>query len=352
LETSSKNKRNNFFPSINQIKLFILEHGIYVFLVLLILLSSILSPTFFKLDNILNMLRSAAVLGIVSIGQTYVIIGGGADLSVGATMGTVAIMISEITKGENNNVAVGILACLLVGVIIGLINGLLITKRNMPPLVVSLGMAILVEGTRLAYTQGIISGRPAPFIRELAKIHGIFPVPLLIMVVFFAIASIILNHSPFGRKLFAVGGNPEAAKYSGIKVDKTVIISYMISGFFAALAGLVLSGYIGYGDRYLGTGFNMDSVAATIVGGTSFEGGKGGIGGTIVGVAIMTILFNITLMLGLPINVQLIVKGLIIIAAVLMYSIMQTSAMGSNITGASSLLSIIKPKKKIRKERK
>ena len=316
---SEKRKRFNF----DRTRSWIAGHGIYLALAILVLISVILSPAFFKLSNLLNVLRAAAVLGIVSIGQTFVILGGGIDLSVGATMGTVAIAISEITRGSDQNVLIGILACLGIGLLIGLANGLLITKRNVPPFVVTLGMLIFVEGARLAYTKGIISGRPAPFIRQLAVVHGAVPVPLILLAVLVFISAIVLYRTPFGRRLYAVGGNREAARFAGIRVDRIIIATYLISGLFAAIAGLVLSGYIGYGDRYLGRGFDMDSIGATVIGGTTFAGGVGGIGGTIVGVLLLTTLFNIVLILGLPVEVQLVIKGIVIIAAVLMYSALQ-----------------------------
>ncbi|OGO28810.1 MAG: hypothetical protein A2Z16_12375 [Chloroflexi bacterium RBG_16_54_18] len=298
-------------------------HGIYLALVILVFISVLLSPAFFTVSNLLNVLRAAAVLGIVSIGQTFVILGGGIDLSVGATMGTVAIAISEITRGSDDNVIIGILVCLGIGLLIGLANGLLITKRNVPPFVVTLGMLIFVEGARLAYTKGIISGRPAPFIRSLAIVHGALPTPLILLAVLILISAIILYRTPFGRRLYAVGGNREAARFTGIRVDRVIIATYLISGLFAAIAGLVLSGYIGYGDRYLGRGFDMDSIGATVIGGTTFAGGVGGIGGTIVGVLMLTSLFNIVLILGLPVEVQLLIKGFVIIGAVLMYTVLQ-----------------------------
>ena len=337
-------------------------HGIYLALVILVFISVLLSPAFFTVSNLLNVLRAAAVLGIVSIGQTFVILGGGIDLSigsmmaltsvvaasqmkgqseevgvslsynsdyygidlsVGATMGTVAIAISEITRGSDDNVLIGILVCLGIGLLIGLANGLLITKRNVPPFVVTLGMLIFVEGARLAYTKGIISGRPAPFIRSLAIVHGALPTPLILLAVLILISAIILYRTPFGRRLYAVGGNREAARFTGIRVDRVIIATYLISGLFAAIAGLVLSGYIGYGDRYLGRGFDMDSIGATVIGGTTFAGGVGGIGGTIVGVLMLTSLFNIVLILGLPVEVQLLIKGFVIIGAVLMYTVLQ-----------------------------
>lgn len=301
--------------------LFLEKWGIYIALLVVVVISAALSPAFYKPSNILNVLRAAAVLGIVSIGQTYVILGGGLDLSVGATMGTVAIAISEITRGKDDMVVPGILACLAIGVVIGLLNGLLIVKRNIPPFVATLGMLIFVEGARFAYTQGIISGRPAPFIRELAAIYGWIPVPVVILAALGVFAAIVLYRSPFGRALYATGGNRTAARFSGINVDRVTILTYVLCGLFAAIAGLVFSGYIGYGDRYLGRGFDLDSIGATIVGGTSFAGGRGGIMGTIAGVLLITSLFNIVLILNLPIQLQLVVKGLVIIGAVTVYSI-------------------------------
>lgn len=302
---------------------FLEARGVYVALIVVILISAILSPSFFKFFNILNVLRAAAVLGIVSIGQTLVILGGGIDLSVGATMGTVAIFISELTGGKDDNVVVAMLVCLLIGVAVGWGNGLLITKRNIPPFVATLGMLIFVEGLRFAYTKGIISGRPAPFVRVLASIIGPIPIPVVIMVVLAVIVGVMLKKTPFGRQLYATGGNREAARFSGINVDRVTITTYVLCGLFAAIAGLLLSGYIGYADRYLGRGFDLDSIAAVVVGGTSFVGGRGGIGGTIAGVLLLTALFNIVFMLNLQVHYQLIIKGLVIIGAVMVYS-MQT----------------------------
>jgi len=299
---------------------FLEKRGVYVALVVVLLISALLSPAFFKFSNVLNVLRAAAVLGIVSIGQTMVILGGGIDLSVGGVMGTVAIFISEFTGGSDENVAIAIAACLLIGVVIGWINGLLITKRNIPPFVATLGMLIFVEGVRFAYTRGVISGRPAPFVRVLASIIGPIPIPVVIMVALAVIVGVILKKTAFGRQLYATGGNREAARFSGINVMRVSTITYVLCGLFAAVAGLLLSGYIGYGDRYLGRGFDLDSIAAVVVGGTSFAGGRGGIGGTIAGVLLLTALFNIVLILNLEVHYQLILKGIVIIGAVMAYS--------------------------------
>lgn len=306
------------------ISTFLQTRGVYVALVVVVLISASLSPAFFKFSNVLNVLRAAAVLGIVSMGQTLVILGGGIDLSVGAVMGTVAITVSEITGGQNHHVTLAILACLGIGAAVGLLNGLLITKRNIPPFVATLGMLIFVEGARLAWTRGIISGRPAPFIRSLAAIVGPIPIPVVIMAILAVLVGVFLRKAPFGRQLYATGGNREAARFSGINVDRISIATYVLCGLFAATAGLVLSGYIGYADRYLGRGFDLDSIGAVVLGGTSFAGGRGGIGGTIAGVLLLTALVNIVLILNLQVHYQLIVKGAVIIGAVMLYSVRTT----------------------------
>ena len=318
--TSSRTTRHSQVTTTRSLSTFLETRGVFIALVLAILISALLSPAFYKFSNVLNILRAAAVLGIVSIGQTMVILGGGIDLSVGAIMGTVAIAVSEITGGKDDSVAVAIVACLAIGAVVGLLNGLLITKRNIPPFVATLGMLIFVEGARFAWTRGIISGRPAPFVRVLASIIGPIPVPVVIVVVLAVAVWLLLKKTAFGRQLYAAGGNREAARFSGINVQRISIATYVLCGLFAAVAGLILSGYIGYADRYLGRGFDLDSIGAVVVGGTSFAGGRGGIGGTIAGVLLLTTMFNIVLILNLQVHFQLIVKGAVIIGAVILYS--------------------------------
>ena len=183
---------------------FLERYGIYVALALVVLISALISPAFFKFSNLLNVLRAAAVLGIVSLGQTMVILGGGIDLSVGAVMGTVAIFISEFTGGANDNVVWAMAACLGMGGLVGWLNGLLVTKRNIPPFVCTLGMLIFVEGCRFAYTAGVISGRPAPFVRQLAAIIGPVPIPVVIFIVLALGAWLLLKKTTFGRHLYAI----------------------------------------------------------------------------------------------------------------------------------------------------
>jgi ribose transport system permease protein len=301
--------------------LFLETYGIYIALVIVLLVAAIIAPAFYQPNNIFNVLRQASMLGIVSIGQTLVILGAGIDLSVGAVMGLAMIIASDVSGGENDLIVLAVLLAFAAGGLVGLINGLLVTKRNVPPFVATLGMLVVVEGVRLSYTRGIPSGSIPSALRFFGR-DSIGPVPtsFVILVIVAVVFGLLLKNSTFGRSLYATGGNPEAARLSGIRVHRVLIATYIICSCLAILTGLLLSGYIGYVDRYLGRGFDLDSIAAVIVGGTSFAGGRGGILGTLAGVLLVTALLNIVLILNLNLQWQLVIKGLVIIGAVVLYS--------------------------------
>jgi ribose/xylose/arabinose/galactoside ABC-type transport system permease subunit len=303
------------------------SYGIYIALAAVLVVAGILAPSFYKPENLLNVLRQAATLGLVGIGQTFVILAGGIDLSVGGVMGTAVVLASDMTGGRDSVLLPVALLCVAAGALVGLINGVLVTKRNVPPFVGTLGMLIALDGFRMAYTKGVPNGSIPPFLRILGRDQtaGI-PNVILILIVIFAIAAFVLYRTKFGRQVYATGGNREAARLSGIGVHKVVILTFVISSVLAAITGLILSGYVGYVDRYMGRGFELDSVAAVVVGGTAFAGGKGGLWGTLAGIMLITILFNIVLLLGLNIQYQLVVKGAVIIGAVALYSFRRRSS--------------------------
>lgn len=304
-----------------QLPLFLETYGIYVALLIVLIAAGLVSPAFYSPNNIFNVLRQASILGVVAIGQTIVILAGGIDLSVGAAMGLAMIVASEVTRGKNDQVIPAVALALALGALVGWLNGLLVTKRNVPPFVATLGMLVLIEGARLAYTRGIPSGSIPPALRFFGRDSiGPFPTAFIIVVLLAIVTSLILNRSVYGRALFATGGNRQAAQLSGVRIDAVTISTYVICAMLAIVGGLLLSGYIGYVDRYLGRGFDLDSIAAVIVGGTSFAGGRGGIGGTLAGVLLVTALLNIVLILNLNLQLQLVVKGLVIIGAVALYS--------------------------------
>jgi len=305
-----------------KLKLFLKSYGIYVFLAILFAASSVLSPAFLKLSNLQHIFIPGAILGIVAVGQTFVILTGrgGLDLSVAAVMATAAVMISGMTHGQNSLLFPGIAACLAFGMLVGLVNGLLVTKWNVQPFIATLGVLMIVQGGRFLYTEGSPKGTYPEFLRVLGTQHT-FHIPNAVISLFIIalIAMIVLRKTTFGRQLYATGGNVHTAKLSGYRTDLIITMTYIISGLTAAIGGLYYAGWIGISDNWIGHGYEIDSIAAAVMGGTSFEGGRGGVIGTIAGVFILTILYNLVLLLHLPIQSQYIVKGFVIILAVSFY---------------------------------
>ncbi|MGA2640013.1 MAG: ABC transporter permease [Spirochaetia bacterium] len=297
------------------------EHLVYVFLIGVIILAAVVSPVFFQPKNLFNVLRQASALGILAVGQTVVVISGGIDLSVAAVMQLAGVTVAEITKGSNTHVVVALAAVLAVGALIGFGNGLLVAKRRVQPFISTLFVGLLVTGLRLLVTRATPSGVLPPAVRTLGS-ASLGPVPNAV-IIFAGIAllvSVILVRTTWGRKIFAVGGNPRAASLNGISVDRITIVSYVVCGCLAAVSGIVLVGYLGYADQEIGTGYDLDSIAAVAVGGAVLGGGKGRVSGTIAGVLLMAILLNLVLLLKLKVEYQLVLRGLVILGAVAFYS--------------------------------
>lgn len=297
------------------------KYGIFIFLAGLILTASLISPVFLAPKNISDILQQTAALGMVSIGQTFVILVRGLDLSVASVMATVAVIVAYNTGGQDVLLFPVAMFCLLFGGLVGLANGLLITKRQVPPFMATLGMMIIIQGLRFIYTKGAAKGDFPPLLRYLGTgdILGV-PISVIVLAVITVLAIIILTKTVFGRQVYAVGGNIRTAHLSGFNTDRVTISCYVISGVLAAVAGLFLAGWIGIADNWVGKGYELDSVAAVVMGGTSFEGGIGGVSGTIAGVLIMVTLYNLVLLLQLPVQIQFIVKGAILIIAAAFYT--------------------------------
>ncbi|MGQ0569099.1 MAG: ABC transporter permease [Armatimonadota bacterium] len=281
------------------------------------LLTVLLVPTFFQPNNILNVLRQGSALGIVSVGQAIVIIGGGVDLSVASTMQFATVMVAEIARGEDARLPAAVAVCLVLGALVGFINGQLVTRRKVPPFVATLAVSVLVTGVRLAYTHANPSGNLPPALRVVGQgaIAG-FPVAALCFAAVAIAAHVALTRTTFGRALYATGGNSRAAALSGVVVGRIIQATYVLSGVLAAIGGLLLAGYIGYADQWIGRGSDLDSIAAAVVGGASFAGGVGTIGGTVAGVLLVASLLNIVLLLGLDPSYQLVISGAAVIVAV------------------------------------
>jgi ribose/xylose/arabinose/galactoside ABC-type transport system permease subunit len=295
------------------------DYGIHIALVVLIVISALLSPQFLAGRNISNMLLQAAPLGIVVIGQVFVILVRGLDLSVASVMATAAVVATSFNGKDSDALAVFAVA-MGIGLTTGLANGLLITKRNVSPFLATLATMIVLQGMRFAYTQGAPSGNVPPFYRVLGSqtFYGV-PYNLIILVALAAVFSILLNWTTFGRRIYITGGNPVAARLVGINADRVTIACYVISGGLAALAGLILSGFVGIVDNWVGRGFELDSIVAAVMGGVALSGGSGSIVGGLVGAAILVVVFNAVLMIGFPIQFQIIIKGLVIVIAAAFY---------------------------------
>ena len=299
------------------------QYGVYLTLVILLIISALITPNMFENETLAVMFRQCAQLGIIAIGQTMVMLVAGLDLSIGGVIVMTSMVVAEVSNGRNEMIPFAILIALIVGMIIGLCNGLLITIRKVPPLVATLVMLFLVQGAQQAFTRGVPSGFVPESLGVVNKSWGFISIPLLIWIILNGLFLIILRRTSYGRRIFAVGSNPEAARLNGLPVNLIKISVYVLSSILAVISGVILTGYVGYVDRFIATGLDLDSIAAAVVGGTSFFGGKAKLIGTIAGVLIIQILSTMVVLIGLDIETQFIIKGLIILAAVSLYSIAQ-----------------------------
>jgi ribose transport system permease protein len=302
------------------LRYFLITYGVYISLALLMVVAALITPSLYSGNTLFLILRQASQLGIVAIGQTVVMLVSGLDLSVTGVIVLTSVIIAEVGNGQNSMILPGVLLSLFFGLLIGLGNGWLVTKRNVPPFVATLGMLVLVRGAQLAYTKGIPSGQVPPGMGVLSMAVGPFPLSFLLWIALTLILGYVLYATPYGRRIYALGSNREAARLSGVAVTPLLFSAYVLCALTAVLAGIVLTGYVGYVDRYLGRGFDLDSITAAVVGGTTFAGGRGNLIGTLAGVLLVQFLSSWLLVLGLDIQVQLIVKGLVVVGAVALYA--------------------------------
>ncbi len=301
------------------------QSAIWVVLVILTIVSTLISPVFMTTRNISTLLKQAASLGIVSVGQTLTILTGGIDLSVASVMALMSVVSASLMEGQNSLFVPVTLYCLAIAAAIGLTNGLLVTKLKIPAFIATLGMILVVQGIRFVYTGGSPRGSIPAILRFIGGgMVGPVPASVILWALIVVIFVILMRRTTFGRRMYAVGGNPVTAHLSGVNVNGTIIAAYTLCGLLAGVAGLVFTGYNGFADNWVGRGFELNSIAAVVVGGTLFEGGRGGVIGTVAGVLIVTILFNLVLLLGLDEEYQRIVKGAAIILAVAMYARIRT----------------------------
>lgn len=288
-------------------------------LAILIIVVSIMNPSFLAPLNILNLLRQVAVNALIAYGMTFVILTGGIDLSVGAILALSSTLMAGMMVSGIDPILAILIGC-LIGAVLGAFNGVLITKGKMAPFIVTLATMTIYRGLSMMYTDGNpITGLGESYLFELFG-RGYFlgiPVPAVTMFLTFAVLWVILHKTSFGRKTYAIGGNEKAAVISGIKVDRVKIMIYSLAGFMAALAGAILTSRLDSASPTAGTSYELDAIAAVVLGGTSLTGGRGWIVGTLIGALIIGVLNNGLNLLGVSSFFQMIVKGGVILLAVM-----------------------------------
>ena len=289
----------------------------------LFFLGGILRPGFANVDQAINIVRLAAFLGIIAAGQTLVIISGGEgiDLSVGATVTLGAILVFRIAHGQDGMVLPALAVNLLMGIVIGAINGFGITVLGIPPLVMTLGMAGVVEGLILVVTQGELIGGAAPIMNTLIAKPLFLGIPgiVLIWIVFGFLMWLLLERTAFGKNLFAIGVNRVTARLSGVRVPQTVVMTYTLAGMLGALGGFLVLGFTGGVFLNLGDPYLFPSIAAVVVGGTLMVGGAGSYWGTMAGALVLTLITSLLTTLQLPEAFRLIILGLILLVLLSVY---------------------------------
>ena len=290
-------------------------------LAILIIVFTILSEYFFSLNNLLTVATQTAVIAIIAVGQTYVLITGGIDLSIGSNIALSAVITGFCLKLTPDPgipmVLFAILAGLCTGAFAGAISGMLITFGNIPPFIATLGTMTVVRGVALTLTKGLpVSGVPRSFtVLGTGSTLGI-PNPVIIMIIIVSLFGFILAKTKLGRHVYSVGSNFEAARLSGVNTKKTIISVYIFSGILAASAGLILAARIISAHPAAGDGYELDAVASSVIGGTSTMGGEGSVAGTFIGAFVIGVLRNGLNLVGVSPFIQRIVIGIVIVGSV------------------------------------
>ena len=286
-------------------------------LLLICLVFALGSSEFLTASNLLNVALQTSIIAIVAIGMTFVILTAGIDLSVGSMMALCGAIAAGMAVRQGMDTYVSISIGLGIGLFLGAINGLMIVKGGIPPFVATLSMLAIARGLTLVYTKGRpIAGLDERFIYwGTGQVLGI-PVPVILMIVIAVVAHIVTRYTPFGLHVYSTGGNEETTRLAGISPDRIKLAVYMISGFLAALGGILLASRLWSAQPNAAAGWELDAIAAPVLGGTSLFGGVGSIGGTVVGAFIIGVLSNGLNLMGVPSYYQQVIKGLVLILAV------------------------------------
>ena len=295
------------------------KYGVYIALVLLFLVMSIASPSFLNVTNLLNILKQNSVYGVIAVGMTFVIVTGGIDLSVGAIVALSACFATSLAqKGTSVPVLFAMLVGLMFGVACGAFSGFFISVANIPAFIATLATQTIARGIVFVFTDG----RPITGVTDAYRFLGkgsvgMVPVMVIVYILFLLLGTFLLKYTKFGRHVFAVGGNKQAARVSGVNVKFTEFMVYVLCGFCSAFAGLMLSSRIQTGQPAGGEGYELDAITAVVIGGASLSGGKGSVVGSFIGILVVGILTNGLDLLNVSSYYQKIIKGAIILLAVL-----------------------------------
>jgi inositol transport system permease protein len=335
VEVTTANKAATGQQSTQMLSSIFSKYGIFLIFAAMVVGASILSPAFLSSTNLINIVRQMSIVGLIALGVTGVIVSAGIDLSSGSVVGLTAVVAASLAQSPDNTAAfypglhlpliVAVLAACAVGALVGLINGSLVAKTRIPPFIATLGTYTAIRGLALLYT----GGRPISDLTDAYDFIGqgdLFgvPVPIVILVVMAVVTHILYAHTKFGKYIYAIGGNEQAARVSGIDASKYKMLIYVYASFLAGLAGLVVSARIGSGQPGLGVGYELDAIAAAVIGGTSLSaGGIGTVAGTIIGALIIGVLNNILDLMNVSAYFQQIIKGCIIVGAVILDQLKQ-----------------------------
>jgi ribose transport system permease protein len=295
---------------------------VFLALALMLVVLAVLSPRSVEPANLLSLIRQGATIGLVAIGQTVVLMSGGLDLSVGSVVILADVLGAQMINGRDENVLPVVLFVMAVGVVVGLVNGVLITRFRVTPFIATLGTNLIVFGAALIYSGGAPRGSVPDSFRFWGNgfVAGVIPTAALVWIGVTLIIALLLARTAYGRRLTAVGSNRRAAYLAGVNDNRVTLLAYVFSAVMAAAGGLLLVAFIGVGTLEVGTDFLLSSIAAAVIGGTSFEGGRGTIWGTFGGTLFLMVLYSILTVLALPTSGRRIAEGLIILIALALYT--------------------------------
>jgi ribose transport system permease protein len=301
----------------NKAKDFVARGGLPFLVFLVFVLMSLVTRQFLTVDNMLGLALEMCILLIVACGMTFVILTGGIDLSVSSVFAFAGILAADALR-HGAPPLLGVAVGLASGALVGWINGFLVTKGAVPPFIATLALMVSAKGAALVYSRGYPVGIPIEsgfLLLGSAKVLGV-PFPIIVAILAFVISYIVLAKTHFGRDVYAVGGNAEAARLSGIDLNKVLIWVYTLSGVFASVGAMIYAARLYTGLPSAGRGMEMNSIAAVVLGGTSLNGGEGKISGTLLGVLLMATLTNGMVLLGISADFQYIVQGAVIVFAI------------------------------------